>query len=134
MKLGGLIKEYRDEHGISQRQFATACGLSNGYISMLEKGENPKTGKPVTPTLQQLKKLADGMGMTMMDMLDRVDDMPIDITEVAPAGVKKSAPANEGGRTDPLDLEIASLILRLSPAKKREAIGYLRYLAERAEP
>lgn len=135
MKLGDLIKEYRESHDVSQRQFAAACGLSNGYISMLEKGENPKTGKPVTPTLHQLKKLADGMGTTMMDMLDRVDDMPIDIATEAAAlsGTKKAAPENEGGHADPLDLEIATLILRLSPEKKREAVNYLRYLAGRAE-
>ena len=46
MTLGELIQEYRKEHGMSQRQFAIACQLSNGYISMLERGENPKTKTP----------------------------------------------------------------------------------------
>lgn len=80
MKLGDLIAQYRVDHSLSQRQFASACGLSNGYISMLEKGKNPATNKPVTPTIPQLKKLAGGMGMTLMDLLDQVDDMPIDIS------------------------------------------------------
>ena len=44
MKIGDLIQKYRAEHDMSQRQFAIMCGLSNGYISMLEKGKNPKTG------------------------------------------------------------------------------------------
>lgn len=79
MKLGDLIVQYRAEHSLSQRQFASSCGLSNGYISMLEKGKNPATSRPVTPTIPQLKKLAGGMGVTLMDLLDRVDDMPIDI-------------------------------------------------------
>lgn len=79
MKLGDLIREYRLEHDCSQRQLAIACGLSNGYISILEKGINPNTGRPVTPTIPQLKKLASGMGMTLMELLDNVDDMPIDI-------------------------------------------------------
>lgn len=80
MKLGELIKAYRDDHDLSQRQFAIQCRLSNGYISMLEKNLNPKTGRPVTPTIPQLKKLADGMGVTMSTMLEQVDDMDVDLT------------------------------------------------------
>lgn len=37
MTLGEFIRKYRSEHDLSQRQFALKCGLSNGYISMLEK-------------------------------------------------------------------------------------------------
>lgn len=135
MKLGDLIREYREQHDLSQRQFAMSCGLSNGYISMLEKGKNPKTNRPVTPTLQQLKKLADGMGTTMMDMLERVDDMPVDLATEARdlSGIKLSAPGAEGGHADSIDIEIATLILQLSPEKKREAVNYLRYLAERED-
>ena len=80
MKLGDLIAEYRVSHDLSQRQFADRCGLSNGYISMLERGINPKTQKPITPTIPQLKKLADGMAMTISEILEKVDDMPIDLT------------------------------------------------------
>lgn len=79
MKLRELIKEYRDSHDLSQRQFAAQCSLSNGYISILEKGINPKTGKPVTPTMPQLKKLADGMAMTLNELFEKVDDMPISL-------------------------------------------------------
>lgn len=79
MKLGDLIREYRDSHDLSQRQFANQCDLSNGYISILEKGVNPSTGKPVTPTIPQLKKLASGMGMTLSELFDKADDMPIDL-------------------------------------------------------
>ena len=57
MNLGDLIRNYREKHDLSQRQFAEMCDLSNGYISILEKGANPNTGKPVVPTIPQLKKL-----------------------------------------------------------------------------
>ena len=80
MKLGDLIAQYRIEHSLSQRRFALNCDLSNGYVSMLEKGINPATQKPVTPTMQQLKKIADGMGLTVTELLEKVDDMPIDIS------------------------------------------------------
>lgn len=78
MKLGDLIRSYRESHDLSQRQFALRCDLSNGYISILEKGVNPNTQRPVTPTIPQLKKLADGMGMSLTDLFEQVDDMPID--------------------------------------------------------
>lgn len=95
MKLRDLIKNYRDTHDLSQRQFANQCNLSNGYISILEKGVNSRTGKPVTPTIPQLKKLADGMAMTLNELFDLVDDMPVslDIT-----GIKNIVPFPETER------------------------------------
>ena len=83
MKLGDLIREYREKQSLSQRQFADKCGLSNGYISIIEKGVNPNTGKPVTPTIPQLKKIASGLNLTVMEMFEIVDDMPIDISIVS---------------------------------------------------
>ena len=81
MTLRELVITYRNEKGMSQRQFATACGLSNGYISMLEKNVNPKTGLPVTPSLPALKKIAMGMGLTLNDLFLQADDMPVDLLE-----------------------------------------------------
>lgn len=40
MELGEIIKQYRVEHGLSQRQFSKMCGVSNTYISFLENGRN----------------------------------------------------------------------------------------------
>ncbi len=62
MTLSDFVKEYRKEHDLSQRQFAAICGLSNGYISMLERNLNPKTGLPLTPSLPALKKISTAMG------------------------------------------------------------------------
>ena len=79
MTLGDYIRVYRKEAKLSQREFAKKCDLSNGYISMLERGINPKTKEPITPSLIQLKKLADGMCVTINDILSEVDDMPVDV-------------------------------------------------------
>lgn len=79
MTLGDYIRAYRREAKLSQREFAKKCDLSNGYISMLERGINPKTNEPITPSLVQLKKLADGMCVTVNDILLEVDDMPVDV-------------------------------------------------------
>lgn len=87
MKLGDLIREYRESHDLSQRQFADICGLSNGYISMLERGVNPNTQKPITPTIPQLKKIADGLGMTIAEMIDKVDDMPVELSGISATNI-----------------------------------------------
>lgn len=77
MTLGEIIRKYREEHDMSQRQFGAACGLSSGYISLIEKGMNPKTGERMQPTLPLLKKIANGMGITLMELLVIADDMPV---------------------------------------------------------
>ena len=93
MKLGDLIREYRESHDLSQRQFAALCDLSNGYISILEKGVNPNTNKPVTPTLPQLKKLAEGLHITLSELFERVDDMPVDLaSNIIPLPAMKKTP------------------------------------------
>lgn len=93
MKLGDLIREYRESHDLSQRQFAALCDLSNGYISILEKGVNPNTGRPVTPTLPQLKKIATGMHITLSELFERVDDMPVELaTNIIPMPVMNKIP------------------------------------------
>ncbi len=79
MTLGELIISYRQAHHMSQRQFALASSLSNGYISMLEKGVNPNTDQPITPTIPVLKKLADCMGTTVEDILSSVEDMSVSL-------------------------------------------------------
>jgi len=42
---------------------------------------NPNTGKPVVPGLPQLKKLADGMGITIDDLFNQIDEMEIYISK-----------------------------------------------------
>ena len=125
MTLKDLIIEYRNDHGLSQRQFATACGLSNGYISMPEKEMNPNTKLPVTPTLPKLKQLASGMGMSLTDLLVKVDDMPVELI-LDDADSKKLVPEIE----DELDAEIMKIISGLTPEKKQQALSYIQYLAQ----
>ena len=124
MTLKDLVIKYRADNGLSQRQFALQCGLSNGYISMLEKGINPSTGAKITPTLQALNKLAAGMHTTLNELLTLVDDMDVD--------VKTPALSEEDGLAS-VDMEIISLLAGLSDAKKQQAISFLRFLAASEE-
>lgn len=79
MTLSELLIRYRESHDLSQRQLAVQCGVSNGYISMLERNINPSTGEPVVPSLPTLKKIASGIGMTLDALFATVDDMPISL-------------------------------------------------------
>ena len=80
MTLSELIKEYRKQNSLSQRQFALKCGVSNVHISMIENNKNPKTGQPLTPTLPMLKKIADGMNISLDRLFAITDDFMIDMT------------------------------------------------------
>ena len=81
MKLSEFIIEYRKERGLSQRQFADMCGLSNGYISMIENSNNPKTGESPELSMRSLKKIADVVGISLNTLLNEMNDMVIDITD-----------------------------------------------------
>lgn len=74
MFLGDLIKKYRDEHGISQRDFAKKSGLSYTYISALEKNKDYRTGKPISPTLETVKCVARGLNISIDEILKILDD------------------------------------------------------------
>ncbi len=77
MSIGEIIKKYCREHGISYQQFASTCNVSKGYISMLVNGKNPKTGKPLRPTIETYQRLAEGMNMTLDELFEIMDDAPV---------------------------------------------------------
>lgn len=74
MKLGEIIKKYRNQHQLSLRGFANKCGLSYTYISMLENGKDYRTGKPIAPTLDTVKYVAKAMNLSIEDLLKILDD------------------------------------------------------------
>lgn len=74
MKLGEIIKKFRDEHKLSMDKFAEQSGLTKGYISMLEKNEHPKSKKPIIPTEDTLIKVAKGMGVDIEVVLNNLDE------------------------------------------------------------
>lgn len=95
MKLSAIIADYRESMQISQREFARRCDLSNSYISFLEKETNPKTGRPMVPTLIQYKKIATGMNMTVQQLFEMLDDdAPVDLN--SPGDVLRSPGSSFG--------------------------------------
>lgn len=73
MTLGEYVKSYRKMHGWSQREFAKVSGLSNTYISNLERGKN-SNGSTVTPSLETYQAIARATNCTARDLIDYLDD------------------------------------------------------------
>lgn len=87
MTLGELILNYRNSFNpkMSLRAFAEKCGLSHTYISALEKNIDPRTGKPIAPTLDTVKFISKGMDIPIEEILRILDDeQEFKIKEEAP--------------------------------------------------
>jgi len=69
-EIGRRLKEIRTSLGISQRHLARVSGVANATISQIEAGR-------LNPTVSMLKKVLDGVPMSMSEFF--ADDF--DITE-----------------------------------------------------
>lgn len=74
MRLGEYIKSYRDDHDMTMESFASKSGLTKGYVSMLEKGTNPRSGKEIVPSLETIRKVADATGVKLDDLIANLGD------------------------------------------------------------
>lgn len=79
MELKDYIKTYRKSHGLSMEQFAKLASLSKGYISMLEKGQNPQSKKKIVPSITVLNNIAVAMNTDLSSLLDVVDDLEVSL-------------------------------------------------------
>lgn len=53
--------------------FSAKSGISKAYISLLEKNQHPKTGKPITPSVQCIKQASDAMGVDFDILFSKID-------------------------------------------------------------
>lgn len=74
MKIGEIIKNYRIENNLSMDELANRCGVSKGYINILEKDKNPISNKPLIPTIASLEKLSKGVNMSLDNLLIMMKD------------------------------------------------------------
>lgn len=61
-----LLREYREEHGYSQRKLAATIDCARSYIAYLEDGEH-------IPSIHTFMLLAGAFGMTPAEFLDELD-------------------------------------------------------------
>jgi transcriptional regulator with XRE-family HTH domain len=66
--LGKFLNKKLKEMQISEREISTRCGISHSYINQIIKGVNPRTGKPISPTLSTFEKLSSGIGISADDL------------------------------------------------------------------
>ena len=74
MTIGELIKAFRLERNLNMDEFAKMSGLSKGYISMLEKNENPRSKQPITPTTKTLTAVAKAMGLSVPMLMAQLQE------------------------------------------------------------
>ena len=74
MRLGTIIKNYRETNGISMDVFAERSGISKSYVGVIETGFRPKTGKPVYPSVKIIRKAAKGMNMDFNKLFRMIDE------------------------------------------------------------
>ena len=119
MKLSNILKEYRNRFQISQREFARRCGLSNSYISFIENEYNPRTGKPIVPTLEQYQKIAFAMDLTVQQLFEQLDeDSPVDL---------HYTPPDESPRAEDPQIRIVSgMMENMSEEQKRQIVAIVR--------
>lgn len=83
MELKDYIKAYRARHELTMEQFAVLSSLSKGYISMLEKGQNPQTKRKIVPSITALNNIARAMNMDLNELLETIDDLEISLDKEA---------------------------------------------------
>lgn len=74
MTLGDYIKEYRQSHKLSMDDFAKMTGLSKAYVSILERNNNPSTGKAAIPSLETIKRVAAATSVDFNELISMLDN------------------------------------------------------------
>lgn len=70
MNVAEKIKEVRTNKGLSQKEVALSVGIDQAQYSRIESGK-------VEPTLSSLEKIADALGIKVVELFN--DEKPIDI-------------------------------------------------------
>lgn len=107
MILGDFIKNYRREHGCSMEQFAKMTGLSKAYISILERNVNPVNGKPVIPSLETIKAVAQAINMDFNEVIAVLDGNQ-------PVSLKKEENDVPPGFQPMPDMDVVPLVGRIA--------------------
>lgn len=66
---GEVIKNLREEKGLSIRKASEGIGISHTYLDSLEKGYDPRTKKKRKPTPEVIKKISDFYNLTYEDLM-----------------------------------------------------------------
>ena len=115
MELKTFINSYRTEHNLTMEQFAKSASLSKGYISMLEKGYNPQTGKKIIPSISALNNIAKATGTDLYHLLKIIDDIEVSL----------DSPAQDLIISNPQEEQLIIGYRNLTTANQKELLAYL---------
>ncbi|EFY05836.1 DNA-binding helix-turn-helix protein [Phascolarctobacterium succinatutens YIT 12067] len=115
MELKTFINSYRTEHNLTMEQFAKSASLSKGYISMLEKGYNPQTGKKIIPSISALNNIAIATGTDLDHLLKIIDDIEVSL----------DSPAQDLIISNPQEAQLIIGYRNLTTANQKELLAYL---------
>lgn len=102
MTLGEFIRQYRGQHDMSIRAFASLVGMSPQQILNIERGIG-SNGKPMlSSTMKTYKQIADAIGMDEIDFLNLLNDS----VRVNPSEDEKNMPIVEVDGHKMLDLSV----------------------------
>ena len=68
-KLGEFLRKERRKKNMSLRDFSEYLGISHTYLNKLENGIDPRTSKPVSPTIETLKQISNAMNISLDTLL-----------------------------------------------------------------
>ena len=68
-RFGRCVRQLRVEAGLSQVEFGERCGFYQTYLSRLERGQ-------ANPTLNAMEVIANGLGLTIYELWERVRNLP----------------------------------------------------------
>lgn len=68
-KLGDFLKKERNNRNMSLREFADYIGISHTYLNKLENGVDPRSGKPVSPTIEMLNDISKSLHVSLEYLL-----------------------------------------------------------------
>ena len=115
MELKTFINSYRTEHNLTMELFAKSASLSKGYISMLEKGYNPQTGKKIIPSISALNNIAIATGTDLDHLLKIIDDIEVSL----------DSPAQDLIISNPQEEQLIIGYRNLTTANQKELLAYL---------
>ena len=67
--LGEYLQNERKKRKMSLRDFSELLGISHTYLDKLEKGIDPRNGKPVSPTIETLNELSKSLNVSLEYLL-----------------------------------------------------------------
>ena len=118
---GATVRRIREQRGLSQDRLCDAAGLSQRYLSALERGEN-------SPTLTVILQLCDALAVPPSELLDDLWRRP-DLS-VRDRSLVTIAALAAMGDDDQLDLYLRSAIESgLTRAQIAEAFTHLGFYA-----